>query len=118
VSDANQVCAWKHCTNLAIGRGEFCSRSCKNKTCVDRFRREQKRKAVEYLGGKCECCGYDKCLDALEFHHRDPNAKDFGISSSGITYKWERLRVELDKCMLVCSNCHKEIHALVGYKSG
>lgn len=69
-----------------------------------------KEKAVEYKGGKCELCGYDKCVDALEFHHKNPNEKDFGISS-GETRSWEKIKKELDKCIMLCANCHREIHS-------
>lgn len=79
---------------------------------VSNRRRKLKLKAVEYKGGKCEKCGYDKCIDALEFHHLDPNEKEFGIGS-GSTKSWDKLKVEVDKCELVCSNCHKEIHSQV-----
>ena len=70
-----------------------------------------KELAVEYKGNKCEICGYNKCIDALEFHHLDPTQKDFGISQKGYTRSWEKVKKELDKCVMVCSNCHKEIHA-------
>ena len=77
---------------------------------VNRRRRKLKQMAVEYKGGRCERCGYCKCLAALEFHHLDPSQKDFAISQSGSTRAWERIQKEIDKCILVCSNCHKEIH--------
>lgn len=48
-------------------------------------------------------------IGALEFHHKD-GEKDFGIAAKGHTKSWERIKEELDKCVLVCSNCHKEIH--------
>lgn len=67
--------------------------------------------ALEYMGNACSCCGYDRCVQALEFHHVDDTTKEFGISESGETRSWERIKQELDKCVLVCSNCHKEIHA-------
>lgn len=67
-----------------------------------------KQRAVDYKGGKCETCGYDKCLSALEFHHTDPNEKDFGIASS--TRSWESVKAELIKCKMLCSNCHREEH--------
>lgn len=54
--------------------------------------------------------GYNKCIAALEFHHLDPNEKDFGIASSGATRTFEKIKVELDKCIMVCANCHREIH--------
>jgi len=81
----------------------------KNKVkAVVNCRRENKRKLVEYKGGCCEKCGYDKCIDAFDFHHMDPNQKDFGISAK--SYSFERLKKEVDKCILVCRNCHAELH--------
>lgn len=76
---------------------------------VKLFRTKTKEKAVEYKGGKCVKCGYDKCVKALEFHHLDPNEKDFGISIN-CNRAWEKIKIELDKCILVCANCHREIH--------
>lgn len=73
-------------------------------------RRKIKQMAVEYKGGCCEKCGYNKYIGALEFHHLDPNEKDFGIGKSGHCVAWEKVKKELDKCILVCSNCHREIH--------
>jgi hypothetical protein len=73
-------------------------------------RRELKRKAVDYKGGCCEICGYDRCLAALTFHHRDPIQKDFGISDIMNILSWQRIKRELDKCHLLCSNCHYEVH--------
>lgn len=72
------------------------------------WRIRTKQKLVEYKGGECSICGYDKSLRALHFHHVDPNEKDFTISSK--SYSYERLKKEVDKCILVCSNCHCEIH--------
>lgn len=77
---------------------------------VKKRRRKVKEMAVEYKGGSCEICGYDKYYGALEFHHKDPNEKDFSISSKGYTKSWEMVKKELDKCIMVCSNCHKELH--------
>lgn len=67
--------------------------------------------AVAYKGGKCERCGYDRCIDALEFHHVDPVQKDFTISSKGYTRSWNTVKAELDKCIMLCANCHRELHA-------
>lgn len=66
--------------------------------------------AREYKGGKCMLCGYDKCSRALSFHHLDPSKKDFGLSERGLTRSWERIKKEIDKCILVCANCHMELH--------
>lgn len=67
-----------------------------------------KIEAVKYKGGKCEICGYNKCMRALHFHHLNPTKKDFKISNG--TKSLSRIIPEIDKCMLVCSNCHCEIH--------
>ena len=72
------------------------------------WRIKAKKLLVEYKGGECERCGYKKCIDALDFHHRDPSEKDFTIA--GKSWSFERLKKEADKCILVCSNCHREIH--------
>jgi len=72
-------------------------------------RRRAKLKAIEYKGGKCQLCGYKKCPAALEFHHIDPSKKDIRISAIG-GRKWSIVKKELDKCILLCSNCHREIH--------
>lgn len=78
---------------------------------VQRRRDKIKQESVEYKGGKCCICGYNKYIGALEFHHLNPDEKDFSIGSKGYTRGYESVRRELDKCICVCSNCHKEIHA-------
>ena len=57
----------------------------------------------------CSICGYNKCIAALEFHHLESEEKDFNISK-GYSYSFKRLVAELSKCILVCANCHREIH--------
>ena len=74
--------------------------------------------AVEYKGGKCEICGYYRCLDAFDFHHIDPLKKDFSISSRGHSRSWKRVKSELDKCKMLCANCHRELHAKLAASSG
>ncbi len=71
---------------------------------------EIKKKAVAYKGGCCEICGYNRCLAALTFHHRDPSQKDFGISDIMNIVTHRKLKNELDKCHLLCLNCHSEVH--------
>jgi predicted transcriptional regulator len=74
-------------------------------------RREIKKELVDYKGGSCVICGYDKAYRSLHFHHLNPNEKDFTLGR-----KWGKLgfndtiKKELDKCILVCANCHGEIH--------
>ena len=73
-------------------------------------RRKIKRQAVEYKGGACQKCGYDKCPAAMVFHHPDSKEKDFGIAAKGNYRSFDKIKPELDKCILLCSNCHLEIH--------
>jgi protein-tyrosine-phosphatase len=74
-----------------------------------KLKRDNKLRAVAYKGGHCQKCGYNRCLDALTFHHRDPNAKEIRIG--GQAHSWERLQAELDKTVLLCCLCHTELHA-------
>ena len=78
------------------------------------LRRSMKKQAIKMLGGKCSICGYNRCVDALEFHHKDPKEKDFKIGS-GNTMSWKDYKAQALKCILVCSKCHKEIHSQLGY---
>ena len=73
------------------------------------YRAHKKEQLIEYKGGKCEICGYDRCKKALEFHHVDVYKKLFTISSS-LGKRIEVLKQEVDKCVLACANCHREIH--------
>jgi hypothetical protein len=97
---------WSRSTVLKnlIGSNNLKKRS---KSVVD-WRKRTKIKLVEYKGGCCEICGYNKCVGALSFHHKNPSEKDFNISAK--SYSYERLKNEVDKCILVCNNCHTEIH--------
>lgn len=76
-----------------------------------REKRKYADRPVRYKGGKCIFCGYSKYIGALDFHHIRNDGKDFGISDKGYTRSWERTKKELDKCILVCANCHRELHA-------
>lgn len=78
---------------------------------VSKRRRVIKQKAIEYKGGKCELCGYQKYRGALDLHHLNPAGKSFAISQRGHSRAWNRVKIELDKCVLVCANCHREIEA-------
>ncbi len=69
-----------------------------------------KQKCVNYKGGTCEICGYDKSIGSLEFHHIDSSEKDFQISKVKSHSFSDTVKKELDKCMLLCRNCHGEIH--------
>ena len=70
-----------------------------------------KQELVDYKGGKCQICGYsDKCLAVYDFHHVE-GEKEFQISEMrNRNIKYKILIQEVDKCILVCSNCHRKIH--------
>lgn len=86
------------------GTTKFCA------SCVTSIRRKKlKEKAILYKGGKCSICGYDKCNTALEFHHTDPSNKEIEISCNK-NPSWDKLKIELDKCVILCANCHRELH--------
>lgn len=81
---------------------------------VKTWRSTTKQRMVESMGGKCQCCGYNNCSDALAFHHLNPDEKDLGFSAIRANPKsWDKIVNELKKCILVCHNCHSEIHANV-----
>ena len=82
----------------------------KNKSkAVVAWRIRAKEKLVEYKGGKCIVCGYNKYVGNLTFHHLNPEDKDFSIG--GKSFSIEALKIEADKCALLCHICHGELHA-------
>lgn len=88
---------------------------CKNKEEVSKLK-QMKKMCLEYKGHFCTNCNYSRNQAALEFHHLDPNEKEFEISNfkktsilkTGMT---KELKEELDKCIVLCSNCHRELHS-------
>ena len=78
---------------------------------VAKRRRKIKLMAIEYKGGECRICSYKKYPGGLDLHHIDPKTKHFGIGDKGYTRSWEKVKAELDKCILVCANCHRELEA-------
>jgi len=88
----------------------------KKRSCsVTNWRRRTKQKLVESKGGKCEICGYSKCMWAMVFHHTDPSVKEFSIKSQVKSFK--KLEEEMKKCQLLCANCHAEIHNIMNMET-
>lgn len=78
---------------------------------VKEWRKRTKKRIIDSMGGSCVCCGYNKCHGALSLHHIDPKEKEFGFGSIRASAKnWTSIVQELRKCVLVCNNCHSEIH--------
>lgn len=93
-----------------LGRGR------KERTvAATKARRLKERREIKLRhGGRCSKCGYSKCLAALQFHHIEPNNKKFGITEalrlSRLKYSREEIEKESEKCILLCANCHLELH--------
>lgn len=84
----------------------------KNSTRKNKNRFRTKSEYRQRFGAKCQICAYDKCQNALHFHHVDPSKKKFAISDSlRKKYTQQEIDEEIQKCVLVCSNCHAEIHS-------
>lgn len=115
----------KQCGQIINTSKRYCSEKCKSIAAdikrlpeelqrnnrvqaVVQWRQRTKLKAIAHKGGSCQKCGYCKSVAALHFHHTDPNQKDFNIG--GNTRSWDRIRTEIDKCILLCANCHTEEH--------
>jgi hypothetical protein len=83
----------------------------KQSEAVKKWRHNCKNRVIASMGGKCCICGYNKCFASLALHHLDPSEKDFSFGSIRANPKnWASLVVEIRKCVLVCHNCHNEIH--------
>lgn len=114
----------KNCGKELTGRQTmFCSVDCKQKYYQQQgYHTKYSRKKdyhgtlikyylIQQRGGKCERCGYDKNLSALEFHHIDPNTKEFTLDARTLErHSDEEINTEFNKCILLCANCHSEQH--------
>jgi len=79
---------------------------------VKTWRKNSKSRIIDSMGGKCCICSYCKCNNALSLHHLDPSIKEFGFGAIRANCKnWESIVNELRKCILLCNNCHSEVHA-------
>lgn len=101
-------CSWQHACFVIKKTGFESLVGLMHK--VSEHRRRRKKQLVEHFGGACILCGYSRSMAALQFHHRDPTTKAFGLSASGVTRKWEDVLAEAEKCDLLCANCHAETH--------
>jgi len=81
----------------------------KERESRSRRRKSRKKYLIEYKGGECCICGYNKCYAALVFHHLDPGKKSFSIGDRAQAPLKEVLK-EADKTILLCHNCHSEVH--------
>lgn len=101
-----QICERKYVLKRTSGHNKTICNSCR--TALRRYK--IKKELLEYKGCKCERCGYNKNIKNLEFHHLNPAEKDFDISTEGGIRSIEEFKKEVDKCILVCTICHRDIH--------
>ena len=102
----------------------YCGNTCKQKHHYHRVKQQtntyhsqtvravsRKLELIDLLGGKCKKCGYSKNIAALQFHHLDPNAKNFKLGHRMLSNRsWDAILEEAQKCILLCANCHAEEH--------
>jgi hypothetical protein len=113
----NKFSNCKICGKPLTGRQtKFCSVTCKNRD-LQSYEAQQKRgltrklEIIKSAGGRCSICGYHHNLAALVFHHTNPGGKDFKLDMRSLSNrKLEPILAEIDKCILVCANCHAELH--------
>lgn len=96
-------CCFKNSKKWDMANAEY------KKQYKKKYLQTQRQLAADYLGGKCQSCGYNESLAALEFHHLNPKLKDRVVCSN--IRSFESLKEELDKCILLCANCHRRAHA-------
>lgn len=95
----------KVCGSNKVKKGNYCP------SCLTRMRRSMiKLAAIKYKGGSCVKCGFSGHPSSFEFHHTDPSDKDFEIGQIS-NRRWDLVKSELDKCEMLCANCHRAIHS-------
>lgn len=108
--NASQVVNCQLCNRTYVWSRRSGHTKSKCNSCTANHKRQtRKLQAIAYLGGSCCKCGYNKSPRALSFHHKDPKTKSFGVSGNHCR-SWEQVKKELDKCELLCANCHAELH--------
>ena len=96
---------------ISMKRKEYCKQWRRDNprcyTATIAYKRSLKIKAIEYKGGICSSCGCNGNPAIFDFHHIDPTTKTKNLKEF---YKWDLMAKELDKCILLCSNCHRTLH--------
>lgn len=92
--------------------GDIC-RKAKRKRTQKVHRDKAFVKFIKYKEGVgCAKCGYNKYSGALDFHHIDPSTKERRVTASMFYSNSYTIKKELKKCILVCKNCHYELHSV------
>ena len=101
----------KYCSNKCKQKGHYQKYKTNANSTYSQYKRAdiRKKEFIKLKGGGCSICGYNKNTSALEFHHINQEHKDFHFSNTKTT-NINKIRKELNKCILICANCHREIH--------
>ncbi len=101
-----------------LNRNNYSSycKECESKNAILK-QQNLKKKCIEYLGGECECCHQKFDEKIYQFHHTEPAHKDFNICKHK-SFNFENVKSELDKCILLCANCHYRIHSHMKKQNG
>jgi transposase len=109
LTTVSMCCVQHGDTEFALtARGYYRCKKCRS-AAVARRRRKVKAILVDEAGGCCRVCGYRHNMRALHFHHLEPSQKRHEINAKGVAIALDRLRGEVQKCVLLCSNCHAEV---------
>lgn len=101
-----KVCNMSGKENFYESKKNICKK-CWNDSCREHRKKLKRRYLEKRKQTSCQRCGYDRYIGAISFHHRDPNQKDPDWTKN---WGWKRMKVELDKCDILCHNCHAEVH--------
>ena len=103
-----------HWRNKAAGTRRSECKKCHNATMrKDYDKKREQVDAMKFSFGGCQKCGYDKCIEALDFHHRNPDEKEYDIAQMIRNHRTQEvIAQEMQKCVVLCANCHREFHFL------
>ena len=103
----------KFCNTVLTASNKYSSRMHSCKKCYSAYQVkksvEKKKLLIELLGGCCKCCGFQGHYSVFDFHHLDPSKKEFSLRTGNRGIK--TLLKEAEKCVLLCANCHRLVHA-------
>ncbi len=87
-------------------------KECHNRQVKKRYNDNKNEINLLKEGKKCEKCGYNKCVAALDYHHINPNLKIDTVAKLSTHSNLNSALEEINKCILLCANCHREFHFL------